>query len=231
MLLGDPKKTQGGIVGKSITGRVLAAALLFLPLLVQAAGLGNLKVLSALGQPLNAQIEIVSEQTDEWDSFTAHLASQEAFGRAGIDFNPVLLGLTINIERLNGKAVLYLRTKQPVNEPFLDMLIELHKELRERGVRLVLTRMIMATRQVLERADTKHEIDQSDIFHSLIQAYTDYFVSESGEDSGHALLRFQLLETREVLQARMSVVPGERKATLAAVLDIIDKELKQLEGG
>ena len=112
-------------MGKSITGRVLAAALLFLPLLVQAAGLGNLKVLSALGQPLNAQIEIVSEQTDEWDSFTAHLASQEAFSRAGIDFNPVLLGLTINIERLNGKAVLYLRTKQPVNEPFLDMLIEL----------------------------------------------------------------------------------------------------------
>ena len=112
-------------MGKSISGRVLAAALLFLPLLVQAAGLGNLKVLSALGQPLNAEIEIVSEQADEWDSLTARLASQEAFSRAGIEFNPVLLGLTINIERRDGKPVLYLRTNQPVNEPFLDMLIEL----------------------------------------------------------------------------------------------------------
>jgi hypothetical protein len=58
----------------------------------------------------------------------------------------------------------------------------------------------------------------------------DYFVSESGEDSGHALLRVQLLETREVLQARMSEVPSERQATIAAVLDAIDKEVKQMNG-
>ena len=59
----------------------------------------------------------------------------------------------------------------------------------------------------------------------------DYFVSESGEGNGQALLRVQLLETREVLQARMAEVPSERQATLAAVLDAIDKEVKQIEGG
>ena len=125
MLLGDAKKSQGGIVGKSIAGRILAAALLLVPLLVHAAGLGNLKILSALGQPLNAEIAIVAEQPDELESLNARLASQDAFSKAGIEFNPVLLGLTIDLQRRGGKPVLVLRTKQPINEPFLDILVEL----------------------------------------------------------------------------------------------------------
>jgi len=96
-----------------------------MPLVVHAAGLGNLKVLSALGQPLNAEIQVVAEQSDELDSISARLASPEAFARAGIEFNPVLLGMTVNLERRDGKPVLQLRTKQPVNDPFLDILVEL----------------------------------------------------------------------------------------------------------
>ena len=118
-----------------------------------------------------------------------------------------------------------------LDAPSADMLIELHKELRERDVRLILTRMITAVRPILERADTKHEIGPQDISHSAIQAYMDYFVSESREGSSQALLRVQLLETREVLQARMSEVPSERQTTLAAVLDALDKEVEQIEGG
>ena len=72
---------------------------------------------------------------------------------------------------------------------------------------------------------------REDICHSAIQAYMDYFVSESREDNSQALLRVQLLETREVLQARMSEVPSERQSTIGAVLDAIDKEVKQIEGG
>jgi pilus assembly protein FimV len=112
-------------VGKSIAGRIVAAALLLVPLFVHAAGLGNLKILSALGQPLNAEIAIVSEQSEELESISARLASQDAFSKAGIEFNPVLLGLTIDLQRRDGKPVLVLRTKQPVNEPFLDILVEL----------------------------------------------------------------------------------------------------------
>ena len=112
-------------MGKSIAGRILAAALLLVPLLVHAAGLGNLKILSALGQPLNAEIAIVAEQPDELESLNARLASQDAFSKAGIEFNPVLLGLTIDLQRRGGKPVLVLRTKQPINEPFLDILVEL----------------------------------------------------------------------------------------------------------
>jgi pilus assembly protein FimV len=112
-------------VGKSITMRIFAAALLAVPLLAHAVGLGSLKVLSALGQPLNAEIQIVSEHPGEMDSVTARLASQDAFRQAGIDFNPVLLGMKFDVEHHDGKPILKLTTTQPVNEPFLDILVEL----------------------------------------------------------------------------------------------------------
>jgi pilus assembly protein FimV len=112
-------------VGKSIAMRIFAAALLAVPLLAHAVGLGSLRVLSALGQPLNAEIQIVSEQAGEMASVNARLASRDAFNQAGIEFNPVLLGLQFNVDRRNGKPVLKLTTTQPVNEPFLDILVEL----------------------------------------------------------------------------------------------------------
>jgi pilus assembly protein FimV len=112
-------------VGKSIAMRIFAAALLAVPLLAHAVGLGSLRVLSALGQPLNAEIQIVSEQAGEMASVNARLASRDAFNQAGIQFNPVLLGLQFDVERRNGKSVLKLTTTEPVNEPFLDVLVEL----------------------------------------------------------------------------------------------------------
>ncbi|MGA7984330.1 MAG: hypothetical protein WCA01_04045, partial [Burkholderiales bacterium] len=112
-------------MGKSITMRIFAAALLAVPLLAHAVGLGNLRVLSALGQPLNAEIQIVSEQPGEMNSVTARLPSQDAFRQAGIEFNPVLLGMKFEVEQRDGKSVLKLTTTQPVNEPFLDILVEL----------------------------------------------------------------------------------------------------------
>src|SRR3982751_6676416 len=95
------------------------------PLAAHAAGLGKLTVLSPLGQPLNAEIEIVSLQAGEEDSLTARLGSPEAFRQAGIDFNGVLLGLRFNVVRRGQAAFLRMTTSQPVNEPFLEMLVEL----------------------------------------------------------------------------------------------------------
>jgi len=113
-------------VGRSIANAVVAAALFIAaPLAAHAAGLGKLTVLSPLGQPLNAEIEIVALQPNEEDSLTARLASPEAFRQAGIEFNGALLGLRFNVEKRDKRAFLRLRTTQPVNEPFLEMLVEL----------------------------------------------------------------------------------------------------------
>ena len=105
--------------------RFALAALLCVPLLAHAAGLGKLQVNSALGQPLRAEIEIVSLQSGEEDSLQARLATVDAFRQAGIDISPALVGLQFKIEKRDGRPLIRLTTSQAVNEPFLDVLIEL----------------------------------------------------------------------------------------------------------
>ena len=56
-------------------------------LVAQAAGLGKLTVNSALGQILNAEIDLVSLQPGEVDSLSARVAS--ASGAAGLHSTPV----------------------------------------------------------------------------------------------------------------------------------------------
>ena len=92
-----------------------------------AAGLGNLTVQSMLGQPLNAEIEIVSLQGGEGDTLAARLASSEAFRQANIDLNPALLTVKFAVVRKpDGRYVMTMTSKQPINEPFVDMLVELN---------------------------------------------------------------------------------------------------------
>jgi pilus assembly protein FimV len=108
---------------------LVATALLITPWgagMAQAAGLGKLTILSALGQPLSAEIELVSVQKDEVSSLTARLASPDAFRAANIPFSPALVGARLSIERrANGQHYIRLSSSRVVNEPFIDLLVEL----------------------------------------------------------------------------------------------------------
>lgn len=112
-------------MARSIITAIVASALWFAASAAQAAGLGKLTVLSPLGQPLLAEVEIVALQAGEEDGLSARLASPDAYNAAGIEISPTLLGVRVDIARRNNRPVLRLTTKQPVNEPFLDMLVEL----------------------------------------------------------------------------------------------------------
>ncbi|MFC5474856.1 FimV/HubP family polar landmark protein [Paraherbaspirillum soli] len=90
-----------------------------------AAGLGKLTVLSSLGQPLRAEIELTSVTPDEAGALVAKLANHESYQRANIEFNPVLMSLQFSIEQRNGRRFVRVTSTQPVNEPFVDMLMEL----------------------------------------------------------------------------------------------------------
>ncbi len=115
-------------MGKVASKTCLAAvASLILPSLAWAAGLGKLSVLSQLGQPLRAEIEIVSLQRGEGDTLGARLAPGELFRQANIDLNPALLSMKFAVQRRpSGQYVMILTSGQPINEPFLDMLVELN---------------------------------------------------------------------------------------------------------
>lgn len=111
---------------KRFTTQLVAAGLIAVPLMAQAAGLGKLSVTSALGQPLAAEIELFAADKAELDSLSASLASDQAFRDARVDYAPVLTSLRFSVEKKpNGKAVLKVTSSRPVNDPFIDMLVEL----------------------------------------------------------------------------------------------------------
>ena len=108
---------------KTLTSAV-AGAVLFSSA-ANAAGLGKLTVLSSLGQPLRAEIELTAVSSDEAGALTAKLAPSDAFRLANIEFNPALLSLRFAVETRNGRQFIKISSTQPVNEPFVDMLLEL----------------------------------------------------------------------------------------------------------
>jgi pilus assembly protein FimV len=108
---------------KSITAAVASAV--FLTSAANAAGLGKLTVLSALGQPLRAEIELTAGAGEDPASMAVKLASPEAFRAANIEFNPALLSLRFAVEERAGRQVIRVSSTQPLNEPFVDMLLEL----------------------------------------------------------------------------------------------------------
>lgn len=108
-------------------GKALAVALLLLmPLLAHAAGLGRLNVQSSLGQPLSAEIDLVAVRGDEASTLVAKLASPDDYQRANLQYNSAMSGLKLSIEkRSNGQSYIKVAGSRPVNEPFVDLLIEL----------------------------------------------------------------------------------------------------------
>ena len=110
----------------SFKASMLATALAVLPIGANAAGLGRITVLSALGQPLRAEVELTASR-EELSSLSARIASHEAFRQAGIEYVSALSGIKLIIDkRSGGQPVIRLTTDRPVNEPFLDLLVELN---------------------------------------------------------------------------------------------------------
>lgn len=111
---------------KKLRVSVIAAALAALPILpAHAAGLGKLTVLSALGQPLRAELDI-SASREEVASITAKIASQESFRQANIEYSGVLSTLRFTLDkRSNGQPYFRLSSDRPIGDPFLDLLVEL----------------------------------------------------------------------------------------------------------
>lgn len=100
---------------------VMASGIAFSSQLM-ALGLGELTLDSALNQPLQASIELTDTKgLTEWD-IKPSLASQADFDRAGVDRDFFLTSIKFNVE--NNKIVL--TTKDAVNEPFLNFLLELN---------------------------------------------------------------------------------------------------------
>jgi len=102
----------------------LAVCFALMPMAANAAGLGKLTVISGLGEPLNAEVELSADK-EELSSITAEIAPASVFEDQGIERASALAGIRVEVgTRPDGVPVLRLKSSQAINDPFLDMLIQ-----------------------------------------------------------------------------------------------------------
>ena len=93
----------------------------------QALGVGRLNVQSALGEGMRAEIDITSLSADEAASLAVRIASPDAYRAAGVDYNAVLAGAqAVVVRRPDGRAVLRLSSDRAVQEPFIELILEVN---------------------------------------------------------------------------------------------------------
>jgi pilus assembly protein FimV len=107
---------------------IAAAAIALLGLSTTGAmalSLGRITVMSALGEPLRAEIDIPDMNSEEAASLKASVAAPEAFVAAGLEFNPAMSSVQASLKRrADGRAFIALSSDRPINEPFVDMILE-----------------------------------------------------------------------------------------------------------
>lgn len=90
------------------------------------AGLGKISVYSKLGQPFNADIELIVPDASELPHLHARLGSVAAFDAAHLEVTAALESIHFNIQsNSNGQMVVHLSSDRAVTDPFLDMLVTL----------------------------------------------------------------------------------------------------------
>ncbi len=100
-------------------------ALLLLPGISLALGLGDVHLNSPLNAPLDAEIELVNATPEDLASLEAKLASKETFERYGLEWPIFMSSVTVTRDRsASGGQVLRIRSTDTVTEPFLTLLIE-----------------------------------------------------------------------------------------------------------
>lgn len=100
---------------------------LIAPLSAFAIGLGDVHLHSALGERLQADIDLLSVTPAEANSINVSLASQDTFDKVGLERPSILLFLKFEVEQTSsGKHHIKVTSLQPINEPFLDFLVEVN---------------------------------------------------------------------------------------------------------
>ena len=98
---------------------------LLIPAAGHALGLGNIEMKSALNQPLDAQIELLSVNKSDLSNLSVKLGSEEDFQRVGADRAFFLTKIKFKVvPRKNGTAYVQMSTTETVTEPFLDFVVE-----------------------------------------------------------------------------------------------------------
>jgi pilus assembly protein FimV len=110
---------------KTAVRRILLLGALMSPTALYALGLGDIRLKSALNQPLDAEIELVDATAEDLAALRASLASNDTFTRYGLDRPAFLSEFSFAVARgASGRDVLRVSSARPVTEPFVTFLVE-----------------------------------------------------------------------------------------------------------
>ncbi|MDM4765005.1 FimV/HubP family polar landmark protein [Pelomonas sp. SE-A7] len=91
-----------------------------------ALGLGRLSVQSALGETLKAEIEVASLSAEEAGSLKVRIAPPELYRSNGVEFNSVLSNTQVQlVRRADGRPYFRIQSDRAVQEPFVDVILEI----------------------------------------------------------------------------------------------------------
>lgn len=105
--------------------RAIAAASVLTSGMAHGLGLGEITLKSALNQPLDAEIELLEVRDLGSGEVIPSLASPEEFSKAGVDRLYYLTDLKFTpVVKPNGKSVIRVTSSKPVQEPYLNFLVQ-----------------------------------------------------------------------------------------------------------
>lgn len=109
---------SAGLLALGLAAGALSAA--------QAADLGALKVLSASGEPLRAEIAVNAATPQEAGTLKAAIAPRDVYRQTQLEYSEALANLTLRIEdRPDGRKVVSIASAAPLDVHVLDLLVEL----------------------------------------------------------------------------------------------------------
>ena len=95
-----------------------------IPTASNALSLGEIESRSSLNQPFQGKINLLSTTAAEAKNLRVRVASPDVFNRVGIDRPAFLNSIRFQTTVQNGKPVILVSSNQPINEPFLNFLLE-----------------------------------------------------------------------------------------------------------
>src|ERR1044072_3698401 len=118
------RRDPGELMRRHLPRLLLLGALLS-PVTLYALGLGEIRLHSALNQPFDAEIELISPTADELAGLKVGLASPDLYSRYGLDRPMYLTTFQFSVQRSrDGRASIKVTSNRSVPEPFVTVLVE-----------------------------------------------------------------------------------------------------------
>jgi len=92
-----------------------------------ALGLGDIRIKSALNEPLNAEIQLLQVRDLNPLQIKPRMADQDEFALAGVSQQRALSDVRFQVKvNPNGTGVIMLTSRRPIKEPFMNFLVEVN---------------------------------------------------------------------------------------------------------